>query len=204
MVNRGAVTYLVAYTSEHDDVRLYAMHRIRNATRMSDAVKRPPGFDLDEYILAGGLHFGSGKSIRLNILVSQGLARILEETPLSEDQKLMAEEDGDRVKLTATVADSWQLTWWLMSQGSGVEVVAPVALRKKIGGLLADAANQYASEFSRFELTQEQDEKLKDWMVEVAQRAAKKQEEGEGKRYLRLAKEIVTAVQAAGAVKSRW
>ena len=143
MVNRGTVTYLIAYTSEHDDVRLYALHRIRNATRTSDAVKRPANFVLDEYIRAGGLHFGSGKCIRLNLWVSHGLARLLEETPMSEDQQLMAEEDGDRIKLTATVVDSWQLTWWLMSQGPSIEVVAPIALRRKIGGLLAEAANRY-------------------------------------------------------------
>ena len=36
------------------------------------------------------------------------------------------------------------------------------------------------SEYARFELTEEQDERLKEWLVEVKQRAAKKQEELEG------------------------
>lgn len=144
MVNRGAVTYLIATTFEYDEVRLYAMHRIRNATRMDTAVKRPANFDLDEYIRAGGLHFGNGKTIRLNAWVSPYLAKILEETPLSEDQKLTAEDDV--VKLTATIMDTWQLTWWLMSYGANIEVTAPVALRKRIGGLLADAAAQYMNE----------------------------------------------------------
>jgi predicted DNA-binding transcriptional regulator YafY len=141
LVNRGTVTYLVATAFEYEDVRLYAMHRIRNATRTNNTVKRPDGFDLDEYIQAGGMHFGYGKTIRLTALVSPVLARLLEETPMSEDQQLTATDD--KIKLTATVSDSWQLKWWLMSQGAGIEVTAPVALRRKMGGLLADAAALY-------------------------------------------------------------
>lgn len=144
MVNRGAVTYLVATAFDYGDVRLYAMHRIRTATRTGNAVKRPANFDLDEYIQAGGLHFGNGKTIRLRASVAQGLAKILEETPLSVDQKLT---NGDgRIELTATVSDSWQLTWWLLSQGPGVEVIAPAALRKKVGRLLAEAAVRYVNQ----------------------------------------------------------
>ena len=141
MVNRGAVIYLIATTFEYDEVRLYALHRIRQAMSTNEAVKRPINFDLDEYIQSGGLHFGNGKTIRLGAWVDQGLAHILEETPLSKDQKLT--EEGDLVNLSATVADSWQLTWWLMSQGNSIEVTSPVSLRKKIGGLLRDAAAQY-------------------------------------------------------------
>lgn len=143
LVNRGTVAYLVATAFEYEDVRLYAMHRISNAARTDNAVKRPANFDLDEYIQAGGLHFSHGETIRLNAWLSPVLARLLEETPISEDQSLAL--DGDRIKLVATVTDSWQLTWWLMSQGSGIQVISPVALRIKIAGRLADAAAQYES-----------------------------------------------------------
>jgi len=91
----------------------------------------------------GGLHFGNGKTIRLSAVVSEWLKRILEETPMSVDQSFKL--DGDDIRLTATVTDSWQLTWWLMSLGSEIEVVSPVALRRKIAGRLADAAAQYDS-----------------------------------------------------------
>jgi predicted DNA-binding transcriptional regulator YafY len=144
LVNRGAVSYLIATAYEYEDVRLYAMHRILKATKTNDTVKRPASFDLDEYILAGGLHFGNGKTIRLSAWVSQWLAKILEETPLSADQQLKV--SGEKTKLTATVSDSWQLTWWLMSQGTGIEVTAPVALRKRVGEQLAEAAAQYTNQ----------------------------------------------------------
>lgn len=152
-----------------------ALHRIHKAALTDEAVKRPADIDLDEYIQKGGMSFANSKTIRLSANISEFLARILEETPLSEDQKLKIE--GNHTKLTATVADTWQLTWWIMAYGDNIEVTAPVALRRKISGLLTDAANQYASEFARFELTHEQDDKLKKWLPGVSQRAAKKQEE---------------------------
>jgi len=141
LVIRGAVTYLIATAFEDTEVHLYALHRIHQATCTGEPVKRPVDFDLDEYIQAGGLHFGNGKTIRLNALISPWLSRILEETPLSKDQKLKS--DGEQVKLTATVADTWQLDWWIMSYGDHIEVTAPAALRRKIGESLAAAASQY-------------------------------------------------------------
>jgi len=145
LVNRGAVSYLIATAYEYEEVRLYAMHRIRKATKTTDAIKRPAKFDLDEYIQAGNLHFGKGEPIRLSAWVlSKNLEKILEETPLSQDQKLTVTDH--KVKLTATVADTDQLTWWLLSQASNIEVTAPVALRKKIGGLLAEAAGLYLNQ----------------------------------------------------------
>jgi len=144
MVCRGAVTYLIAAAKEYEEVRLFAVHRIRHATRTNETVKRPANFDLDEYIQSGGLQFGNGKTIHLSAWLDQGLANTLNETPLAKDQKLVAE--GDLVKLTATVTDSWQLSWWIMSYGDSIEVISPVAYRRKIASLLANAAAQYADE----------------------------------------------------------
>ena len=143
MVSRGPVTYLVASASDYPDVRIFAVHRMTSATRTGKPIKRPAGFDLDAYIQAGGLQFGNGKTIRFSAVVSEWLKRILEETPMSEDQSFKL--DGGKIRLTATVMESWQLTWWLMSLGSEIEVVSPVALRRKIAGRLADAAAQYDS-----------------------------------------------------------
>lgn len=141
IVNRGAVVYLIATTIEKEGVRLFALHRIRHAERTYEAARRPANFDVDEYINSGELHFGNGKEIKISAWIDDELARTLNETPLSIDQKLIV--GGEYVKLTATVSDTWQLTWWLMSQGNSIEVTAPVSLRKKIGGLLRDAAAQY-------------------------------------------------------------
>ena len=47
------------------------------------------------------------------------------------------------VRLTATVNNTWQLRWWLLSQGAGLEVCTPLSLRKEIKGALVDAVSRY-------------------------------------------------------------
>ena len=139
LVVRGPVTYLIATASDYTDVRLYALHRIQRAARTYELRRKPAGFDLDAYIATGALQFGNGESLRIEAQISPYLARVLAETPLSTDQKI----EGDR--LTATVLDTWQLKWWILGQGDGIEILQPVALRTEIFEALDSAANQYRS-----------------------------------------------------------
>lgn len=141
LVQRGPVTYLVASAFKYKSVRLYAMHRFAEAARIHERVKPPTGFDLDTFIADGALQFGDGKLVRLTALVSKGLAAILAETPLSQDQVLVAH--GKRFHLTATMADSWQLQWWVLGQGGDLEIVAPRILRTKVAKILLKASDQY-------------------------------------------------------------
>ena len=133
LVNRGAVSYLVATAWDYEDVRLYAMHRIREATLTEEPARQPAGFELQAYIRQGALQFGGERTIRLKARASDELLRILAETPLSQDQVLKGHT------LSATVRDTWQLTWWILSQGAGIEVLKPLTLRKQIAGKIAEA-----------------------------------------------------------------
>jgi len=141
LVQRGPATYLVATAFNYQDIRLYALHRMYNATSSDQPVKRPAGFDLDAYIAGGSLQFGGGANICLKAKIWEGLAHILQETPLSVDQQIQ-ETDSSYI-LTATVADSWQLRWWILSQGEGIEVIEPVLLRQEIANSLQQAAGRY-------------------------------------------------------------
>lgn len=138
LVNRGHVSYLIATAWEYTDIRLYAMHRIIGAEVTPDLVRRPEDFDVDAYISRGALHFGGEKMIELRLRVGAYLARVLSETPLAEDQQI----DGNM--LTATVLDTWQLRWWILSQGAGVEVLGPDELRTAIAQELQQAVARYS------------------------------------------------------------
>ncbi len=141
LVQRGPVTYLVATAFNYQDIRLYALHRMHNAAASDQPVKRPADFDLDAYIASGAFQFGGGDNIVLKAELWEGLAYLLQESPLSLDQHI---QQGDSTfTLTATVADSWQLRWWILSQGDGIEVIEPVILREEIASSLQQAAEQY-------------------------------------------------------------
>lgn len=132
LVLRGSVLYLLATLDDYADVRQLRVHRFLSAELLLDQPRRlPENFDLDTYIRTGGFEYPEGEPIPLVALFQRGAARHLEETPLSDDQRIVDEDDG-RVRLTATVNDTPLLRWWLLGFGSGVEVLEPAALRQEM------------------------------------------------------------------------
>lgn len=47
------------------------------------------------------------------------------------------------IELTATVGNSWELRWWILSHAESVIVHEPVSLRSEIKGRLIEAAAAY-------------------------------------------------------------
>ena len=86
-------------------------------------------FDLQEYLASNALQFGSTAKISLQARLSDSLARLLRETPLSSDMTLEKLQEGYR--LLATISDTWQLQWWILSQGDALIIEAPVSLRHR-------------------------------------------------------------------------
>ncbi len=141
LIQQGARSYLVATAFDYEQPHLYAVHRIASATVLDDPALRPKGFSLDSFLAGGGAQFGSGGVIVLKARISDNLARLLEETPISKDQKI-ATRSGVQT-LTATVQESWQLHFWILSQGPSITVLKPVALRKEIIAALESSLSHY-------------------------------------------------------------
>jgi hypothetical protein len=122
IVQRGAVLYLVAVGKSltsgktSDEIRLYAMHRFKKAWLRDEKARKPKGFVLDDYLANGGLGFGSGKMKNLKAIFTKEAGEHLYESKLSEDQVIKVLPDG-RLEVTATVADTPQLDWWLRGMG---------------------------------------------------------------------------------------
>lgn len=145
LVMRGSVSYLAASAWDYEDVRLYAMHRFDTAEVLDESIRIPDGFDLDREIALGFADFASsGAPILLEIFCHRSKMAYLSETPLSHDQKI-EHVDEEWVRLGATVNDTWQLRWWLLSQGSSIEVIAPEHLRKEISEELSEASGYYSA-----------------------------------------------------------
>jgi predicted DNA-binding transcriptional regulator YafY len=142
LVQRGAITYLVATLFDYADALLLAMHRITSADILDERVRRPKDFDIDRYIAKGALGFGDGKSVKLEAIFYEPAAEHLYETPLSGDQDITPVDDT-HVRVTATVANTPQLEWWLMGFGDAVEVVKPVLLREGVREMVQNMAVQY-------------------------------------------------------------
>lgn len=98
-------------------------------------------FDLQAYLRSDTQQFDDTDKIELQAWVSENLARLLRETPLAADMRLMPLEHGHCLRVT--VNNSWQLRWWLLSQGDSLIVEQPLDLRQQIATTLSNAAAQY-------------------------------------------------------------
>ncbi len=81
--------------------------------------------------------------MRLKLRFKATPAAALYETPLSEDQVITPLEDKGWVLVTATVADTDQLHWWLLGFGSQVEVLEPLELREKFQAIARSLLDVY-------------------------------------------------------------
>lgn len=136
LILRTPSLYLVATAWDYhklEDVHLYALHRFSEVTILNEKIQIPVGFDLDQEMERGLADFGGAKSpIELEMLVTKELAAILEETPLAQrgsppiaDQTLTP-DDNVSIRVKAIVNDTWQLRWWLRSQGNQIiRIISP-------------------------------------------------------------------------------
>jgi hypothetical protein len=137
------VEYLVCTFWNYEDLRQIALHRIESATLLDEPMKRPEGFDLNEYIELGSFGIPQGEgTIRLRCLVVRSVAKHLEESPLNATQKLILQDDA-RFVLEADVLDTAQLQWWILGFGSQVEVVEPSSLRNQIAKTCLEMNEKY-------------------------------------------------------------
>lgn len=122
LVQRGPVIYLYCRLFDYEDARLLALHRIEAVTVLADEAIYPDDFDMDDKAVRGIWDFGSGERIRIKLRFTAQAGEHLYETPLSDDQTI--EESGDGYLIvTATVADTPQLKWWIAGFGNTAKIV---------------------------------------------------------------------------------
>ncbi len=127
LAQQGPRLFLVCRFRDYDDERSLALHRIRSAKASTLTFDRPKDFDLEQFDNEGGLSFGTGKRIRLMFRITREAGFHLLETRLSEDQQ--AKELADGYDITATVADTAMLDWWLRGFGDAVWDITKMKLR---------------------------------------------------------------------------
>lgn len=148
-LQRGPAFYVLCLIDTETDVRGLALHRMRSAQVLDHPARKPAGFNHDDYIdqeVARNQGMGgSHQPIRLVARFQRKAGLHLQETRLSEDQVVQDRDgDADHLRITATVNDTAQLRWWLLSFGANVEVLEPAALRAEIANNVCAMHQAYA------------------------------------------------------------
>lgn len=144
LVQRGVATYVVGRVDAYATPHLFALQRIKQAELLDSSVVAPEGFTLQQFLTDGGMQFSGGKTVKLKALIHPQLIQSIEESPLGEDQQLSVHEhELEWLCLEVTVADSWQLRWWVLSLGEMIEVLEPAPLREELVERLRKALARY-------------------------------------------------------------
>ena len=132
-LQRGPAFYLLCTINDFTDVRQLALHRMLSAEVLESPCRKPLGFNIDKEVERHQGMGGSYEPIRLVARFWKKAGLHLLETRLSEDQVIKDDEDSEsHFWLTATVNDTAQLRWWLLSFGQNIEVFQPEALRAEM------------------------------------------------------------------------
>lgn len=144
MIQRGAITYLIATISPDTKTRQFALHRMAEVQGLDARCQIPDGFSLKDYARSGAMQFGDnvGQTLTLEAWVNEGLLRLLRETPLSEDMEILSSDDGGWIR--ARVLDTWELEWWLLSHTGSIVITAPDCLRERLLNRLKRGVELYA------------------------------------------------------------
>jgi predicted DNA-binding transcriptional regulator YafY len=143
IVVRENLVYLVCTFRDYEEVAHLPLNRIQEAVPTDEKASRPRGFSLDRIIEAGYFGYPVNECpCRLRARFAAAAARHLEEAPLSEDQRITQRPDGWAL-VQATVADTWELRWWLRGFGSDVEVLGPARLRNEFRKLAGEMVRAY-------------------------------------------------------------
>jgi predicted DNA-binding transcriptional regulator YafY len=139
---RGSSLYLIAdQKNSAEPPYHYAVQRF-SSVRLRELEPWPSApFSLDAFLADGTDQFGHGQAVRLVATISPHLKKILRDSPLSEDMRIV--EKGEIATLSATVRDTWALHNWLLGHAENICVQQPAALRTLLADKLQAAARQY-------------------------------------------------------------
>lgn len=124
--------YVVGYCHLRDDVRIFAVERIRELAVEAKRFEPPAGFDARKY-LENALGILRGELVTVRIVFAKALAPYIRERSWHPTQKLRDLPDG-RLEMTMRVADTLEVRRWILGYGAQAEVVEPASLREAIRG----------------------------------------------------------------------
>ena len=122
--------YLIGHCHVRKEPRLFAVERIKSITLTDHPYQLPLGFDLDAFV-QDALTVMRGPRIEVELLFGKATAAWVKDRVWHPSQRLKPLSRGT-LRMTLAVADSRELVGWILSFGSGVQVIHPTTLRDAV------------------------------------------------------------------------
>ena len=136
--------YLLGYCLLRNDIRLFAVDRIKKLETMDTTFESPDNFDIERLLHSS---FGAfiGDVTPVEIRFSPDVAGYVMEKIWHESQAIEQQLDGSIV-FRAEVAGTKEIKFWIMSWGSKAQVLSPESLRNEIAAEAGAMLGNYKQE----------------------------------------------------------
>ncbi len=122
--------YLIAYCHWRKDVRMFAVERIKSLTLTDHPYQMPLHFDIDAYV-EDALVVMRGQRIMVELKFDKATAAWAKDRIWHPSQQTTKLKNG-QLLIKLQVADTRELLGWILSFGSGVQVLKPDHLQKAV------------------------------------------------------------------------
>lgn len=135
--------YLIGHCHLRNEIRTFAMDRIKALTPLDDTFCMPEGFSLDEYLqTAFRVMRGAPEVVKVGF--KPGAAQVVKERIWHPSQEIREHEDGG-VTVTLEAPINYEIVSWILGFGASARVLEPESLRERIRNELETAVRLYDS-----------------------------------------------------------
>ena len=133
--------YVVGHDHLRNDLRVFAVDRIRSVSLTNRRFEIPEDFDFEAFTqTAFNMIWGETQEVKIRFSAPQ--APYIRERTWHRSQKIETEPDGSII-LTLKVADLGEVKFWLIGFGVEATVLSPIELAKEIGAEADTLAKVY-------------------------------------------------------------
>jgi predicted DNA-binding transcriptional regulator YafY len=135
--------YLIGFNAYREQVRTYALDRIRNLEELRDREYRPAGFRQEEYFKYSiGIISPEGRPPLIKLAVQKNQAQYLITQPWHDSQNI-EEETEEQVIFSFRVHPTYEFRSLVLSLGKDGYILEPASLRKEMKGELEHMLKLY-------------------------------------------------------------
>ncbi|MCP4623413.1 MAG: transcriptional regulator [bacterium] len=138
--------YLIGDCGLRDDVRIFAMDRIKNLKLTDESFEMPEDFDIDEFMKSsfGVFH---GEPVKVRVWFAAEIAEYIQEKIWHETQNIEPLPDG-AIIFEAEVAGIAEIKFWILKWGAKARVIEPESLRQAVRAEAEAMVGNYSPELN--------------------------------------------------------
>ena len=137
---RRRAWYLIAFCYNRNEIRMFRTNRVKTLDYTGKTFSYPSDFSLSEYMGNSWQAMrGKGKETEVVVKFSAKIAPLIKEVEWHPTQRIEDLPDGS-IMYTATVTETKEVGFWVLSYAHEAEVIAPEDLRE---GIAAAAEKMY-------------------------------------------------------------